>query len=105
MTEEHKLMWEIRAALSPYCVVHRTNVGAGRTASGTYLTTGVPKGYSDLNGHRKSDGRAFYIEVKTESGRVSKEQKHFLDQMRKTNAIAGVCRSVEDALKLIKEEN
>ena len=98
MTEEHKIMLEIMAAISPECVIFRTNVGRGFTPDGRYFSTGVPAGYSDLNGHRKCDGRAVYIEVKTKSGRVSKQQQHFIDRMRETGAIAGVCRCVDDAI-------
>ena len=103
MTKEHRLMLEIMVALSPYCVIFRTNVGRGFTPDGRYFSTGVPKGYSDLNGHRKSDGKAVYLEIKAKSGRVSPEQKHFLEAMQNSGAIAGVCRSVEDALNLIKK--
>ena len=55
-------------------------------------------------GVRKSDGRAVFIEVKTPKGRPTKEQKHFLEQMRNAGAIAGVCRSAEEAMGLVKEE-
>lgn len=101
MTEEHKIQNEIRLALSDKCVIFRTNVVGGYTKDGRYISTGVPKGYSDLNGHRKSDGRAIYIEVKTDSGEASAEQKNFIKQMKATGAIAGICRSADEALKLI----
>lgn len=38
------------------------------------------------------------------SGRASNEQKHFLAEMRKAGAIAGICRSPEEAIKLIQED-
>ena len=101
--KESDIQNEIRSALAPYCVIFRMNVGRAYTADGRWFSSGVPVGFSDLFGFRKSDGRAVFIEVKTKSGRVSKEQKHFLEQMRKTNAIAGVCRSVEEAIRLIEE--
>lgn len=100
---EHDIMNEIRLALSEKCVIFRTNVVSGFTRDGRYISTGVPKGYSDLNGHRKSDGRAVYIEVKTDSGKVSESQKHFIEQMRSTGAIAGICHNAEEALELIEE--
>ena len=104
MTKEHRLMLEIMAAISQECVIFRTNVGRGFTPDGRYFSTGVPAGYSDLNGHRKCDGRAVYIEVKTRSGKVSPQQQHFIDRMRETGAIAGVCRSVDDAINLIQSK-
>lgn len=102
MTAEHKIQNEIRLALADSCIIFRVNVGTGYTADGRYFNTGVPKGFSDLFGFRKSDGRAVFIEVKTPKGRPSVEQVKFLETMRKNGAIAGICRSAEDALKLIQ---
>lgn len=102
MTEEHRIQNEIRLALADSCIVFRMNVGTGYTADGRYFNTGVPKGFPDLFGFRKSDGRAVFIEVKTPKGRPSAEQKKFLETMRNYGAIAGICRSKEDALNLIK---
>ena len=102
MTEEHRIQNEIRAALAPYCVIFRVNVGAGRTEDGRYFSTGVPRGFSDLFGVRLSDGRAVFIEVKTPTGRVSAQQSKFIKSMRACGAIAGICRSAEDAITLIK---
>ncbi|MCQ2173293.1 MAG: VRR-NUC domain-containing protein [Bacteroidales bacterium] len=101
---EHDIQNRIRIAVSPYCVIFRANVGRGLTADGRYFSTGLPVGFSDLFGVRKSDGRAVFIEVKTERGRASEKQKHFLEQMRKFGAIAGIARSPEEAIKLIQEE-
>lgn len=92
---------QIRVALSPYCAVFRVNVGLCYTKDGRPMRTGVPTGFSDLFGHRKSDGRAFYIEVKTDKGKASDDQNHFIAQMDATNAISGICRSPEDALALL----
>ena len=96
----------IRAALSDYAIVFRTNVGKVRTADGRYFDTGLPKGHSDLYGFRKSDGRVFYIEVKTPKGRVRPDQQKFIEIVTENGAIAGVARRVEDALEIIGvEEN
>ena len=101
MTEEHRIQNEIRLALSPYCVIFRINVGKGYTPDSRYFDTGVPKGFSDLFGFRKSDGKAVFIEVKTPTGKPSQEQLKFLDTMRKSGAVAGICRSIGDAMNLI----
>lgn len=103
MTEEHAIQNEIRIALSESCVIFRVNVGSGCTPDGRWFSSGVPPGFSDLFGFRKSDGRAVFIEVKTKTGRASAAQKQFLETVRKSGAIAGICRSAEDALNLIKE--
>ena len=102
MTEEHKLMNEIRLGIADECITFRANVGKGYTKDGRYFNTGLPAGFSDLFGVRISDGKAVFIEVKTKSGRVSGKQKAFIAAMKANNAVAGICRSVEDAKKLIK---
>lgn len=94
----------IRLALSDKCTMFRINVGCFSTADGRYISTGVPKGFSDLFGVRKSDGKAIFIEVKTPNGRVREEQSNFLARMRECGAIAGVCRSAEDAVRLVSED-
>jgi len=105
MTEEHKLMNEIRIALSENgCISFRMNVGKMKTPDGRYFDTGVPVGFSDIFGLRESDGRAFFIEVKTKKGKASPQQKQFLKAMQKAGAIAGICRSPKDAIKLVKGE-
>ena len=87
-----------------FCIIFRMNVGKGYTMDGRWFSSDVPAGFSDLFGVRKSDGRAFFIEVKTPKGRPTKEQKHFLEQMRDAGAVAGICRSAEEAVGLVKEE-
>lgn len=101
---EHEIQNEIRVALSEYCVIFRINVGISYTKDGRYFSTGVPKGFSDLFGVRKSDGKAVFIEVKTAKGKISREQMNFIEKMRNVNAVAGICRSVEDAVDLITKE-
>lgn len=103
MTEEHAIQNQIRAALSDTCVVFRVNVGTGCTQDGRYFTTGVPSGFSDLFGFRKSDGKAIFIEIKTPKGKPTQKQVNFIQQMQLNGAIAGICRCVEDAIKLTKE--
>lgn len=73
MTEEHAIQNKIRIAIAPYCDIFRINVGAGFTKDGRYFNTGVPPGFSDLFGVRKSDGRAVFIEVKTSKGRPTEK--------------------------------
>ena len=102
MTEEHRIQNEIRLVLAEKCVIFRGNVGTGCTKDGRYFSTGLPKGFTDLFGFRKSDGKAIFIEVKTPTGRPTKKQLNFLDTMNKNGAIAGICRSPEEALNLIK---
>ena len=101
---EHDVQNKIRLETSDIAVLFRANVGSGYTFDGRYFDTGLPKGFSDLFGFRHSDGKIFFIEVKTPKGRVSEAQKNFITQMRSHGAVAGVARSVDDALKIIQED-
>lgn len=67
------------------------------------ISTGVPNGFSDLFGHRISDGRAFYIECKSETGKARKSQEKFIAAMKKAGALAGFARSAEEALAIVAE--
>lgn len=104
MTEEHKIQNEIRLAVAPHCDIFRINVGQGYTKDGRYFSTGVPQGFSDLFGVRKSDGKAVFIEVKTSKGRATEKQYNFIQMMKLNGAIAGICRSAEEAVKLVTKE-
>ncbi len=95
---EADLMRSIMVALSADGhFVARANVGLFFTADGRPVKTGLPKGFSDLFGHRASDARAFYLEIKTTTGQASKEQLAFIAAMKKRGALAAIVRSVEDA--------
>lgn len=94
---------EIRIELSKHGLILRQNVGTFYTPYGEKIKIGF-KGLSDLI-YFGNDGLVAFIETKTENGKLRKEQKHFLDTMNERGYVAGVARSVEDALKLIKKTN
>lgn len=105
MEKEHKTQNDIRVGLTEAgCLVFRANVGKVRMADGRYFDTGLPKGFSDLFGFRP-DGQIFFIEVKNKTGRVRPEQVKFIEQMKKRGALAGVARSVEEALDIVQGDN
>ena len=58
-------------------------------------------GEADIRGHRISDGRAFYIEVKLPGEQPRPDQKKFLDAMAAKNAITGCAHNVEEALTIV----
>lgn len=98
---EKQIQNEIRLALSPHAIIFRANVGTFYTKDGRVVNTGLPKGFPDLFGFRKSDGKMFFIEVKNEKGRLRECQVNFINAMEQHQAICGVARSAEDAVRLI----
>ncbi len=97
---ENTIQDQIRSALSYHCVVFRANVGTFKQGN-RFISTGLPKGFPDLFGFRKSDGKMFFIEVKNIKGRLSPEQINFGKQMEEMKVLYGVARSVEDAFKIV----
>ena len=83
------------------CVARNHTVGQFYTKYGSIVNVGH-HGESDIMGHRISDGRAIYIEVKLPGEHPREDQKKFLEAMRNTGAIAGVAHTVEEALDLVK---
>lgn len=99
---EADLMRSIMVALSADGhFVARANVGLFFTKDGRPVKTGLPTGFSDLFGHRLGDCRAFYLEVKTATGRPTEQQLAFIAAMKKRGALAGIVRSVEDARRVL----
>ena len=97
---EKTIQDQIRSALSYHCVVFRANVGTFKQGN-RFISTGLPKGFPDLFGFRKRDGKMFFIEVKNVKGRLSPEQINFGKQMEEAKVLYGVARSVEDAFKIV----
>ena len=98
---EKDIQNQVRLGVSDIAVTFRANVGKLYTEDGRMITTGLPKGFPDLFGYRRSDGRIIFIEVKTAKGRLRSEQAKFLQQVKADGCLAGVARSVEDARRII----
>jgi len=95
----------IRVALAQAgYIVFRANVGKVKTADGRWFDSGLPTGFPDLVGYKPSNGRIFFIEVKTETGRRRKDQIAFANGLRNKNVIYGVCRSAEEAVAIVRNE-
>lgn len=105
LKSEQEVQNEIRVGLTKAGhMVFRTNVGKVRMMDGRWFDTGLPKGHPDLYGFR-SDGQIFYIEVKNEKGRVRPAQEKFIEVVKQRGALAGVARSLEEALEIVNERN
>lgn len=102
MNPETILQNEIIVALCKNgCVIRNHTVGQFYTKYGGIVNIGH-HGESDLMGHRVSDGRAIYIEVKLPGEHPRPDQTKFLNAMRNTGAITGVAHSIEEALEIVK---
>jgi hypothetical protein len=113
---ESSIQNSIRIALSEHGMVFRTNAGEYYQGNIAYShefkqpvlinitkIMGLPKGFTDLL-FCGFNGQVAFVEVKTSTGRIRPEQAKFIDLMQKYKFKAGVARSVNDAIKIIKGE-
>ena len=126
--EETNLQNSIRKDLTkkmPSVRLFRNNVGLGYMGTVAreeppiivlrnyrHVKYGLHVGSSDLIGWRSIEitpdmvGKRIAVfasvEVKTETGKPTDEQKNWIDQVRKAGGIAGVVRSVDDAVRLLE---
>lgn len=101
MTSEQSIQKQIMVALSNAgCTIFRNNVGAV-TVDGRFIRYGVGgNGGSDLIGLTPC-GKFLAVEVKNKKGRASKAQLDFIAHINSVGGIAGIARSVDDALNLL----
>ena len=109
---ETVILNRIRVALSGLAVTFRNHVGMLRDERGQVHKFGLFKGSSDLIGWQSvtvtpdmvGQRVAVFvaIEVKTPTGRVSREQQTFIDRVREAGGRAGVARSPEEALTILQ---
>lgn len=125
MTKELNIQNEIRLNLPENVRMFRNNVGTGwtgksiKTKSGSMLienprplNAGLCVGSSDLIGWTSIEIKPEMIgqkiavftalEIKTETGKISKEQKNFIELIHKFGGIASIIRSVDDLKKVFK---
>jgi len=117
MNKETKIQRAIMLALSEAdCLVFRNEtsgawVGKKIHQAGHQVTLtdarmirfGLCVGSSDLIAIMP-DGRFLAVEVKTETGKATKEQLNFIEQVRKAGGKAGIARSVKDALEILHND-
>lgn len=102
MTQEGALMRRIMLALSEAGArVWRNNAGFATYPNATVVKYGIGNpGGSDLIGLYK--GRFLAVEVKVPGENPTPEQTRFIEGVLAAGGIAGVARSVDDALTLLK---
>ena len=104
---ESALVASIRLALGrdSRVVLWRNNTGSALQDFGSGgmrpLKYGLCVGSSDLIGIVAPHGRLIALEVKTASGRVTREQQQFLSLVERMGGVARVVRSVDDALRAV----
>ena len=114
MASEQTIQQQIRLTCSRGPVrLHRNNTGTLRDANGRPVQFGLAKGSADLIGWTTrtitpdmvGQRVAIFtsIEVKSPTGRVSPEQRQWMEAVQTAGGIAGVARSVEDALRIVTE--
>jgi hypothetical protein len=111
---ETTLQQQIRLAIGtrPEARIFRNQVGSlPDPRTGRLVTFGLAKGSADLIGWRSitvtpdmvGTRLAIFtsIEVKTPTGRVRPEQQAWLETVQQAGGVAGVARSVSDALRIV----
>ena len=110
---EQSIQQHIRIACSTGDTrLFRNNTGTLRDQHGRPVSFGLCKGSADLIGWKQvtvtpemvGQQVAVFtsIEVKTPTGRIRPEQQAWLETVQAAGGIAGVARSVEDALRLTR---
>ncbi len=112
MPSEQTIQQRIRLACSiGTCRLFRNNTGTLRDINGRPVTFGLCKGSADLIGWRSvtitsemvGQQVAIFssIEVKAATGSIRPEQQQWLNAVQAAGGIAGVARSVEEAMDLL----
>jgi hypothetical protein len=112
LASEQTIQQQIRIACSNGDTrLFRNNTGTLRDQHGRPVQFGLCKGSADLIGWKRvtvtpdmvgQQVAVFLsIEVKTPTGRIRPEQQQWLDTVQAAGGIAGVARSVDDALRIV----
>ena len=113
--QETVLQQNIRLALGQHSKLRLFRNETGKLPdprTGRWVQFGLAKGSSDLIGFKTvkitpemigKDLAVFCsVEVKTNTGQISKNQHNWLQAVKKAGGITGVARNVGDALKILK---
>ena len=95
---ESRLVFEVMRELGKYGCVYRCNSGTIKLPGGKVFR-GMPAGFSDIM-LIKPDGTCCFIETKIGKNKTTEQQDAFIEKMRRFNCLAGVARSVADALRI-----
>lgn len=90
---DHRVIWSAR--MNSGATMFEDKNGKRRFVH--FGFTGCPDIIGQLAG-----GQLLALEVKKQNGRIRPEQRFFIDQARNAGACAGIVRSVDDAIELIR---
>ena len=92
--------------------VFRNNVGVAKFPDGGRVVYGLAPGSSDIVGWRvvmitpdrvgRNIAQFLAIEVKTQTGRISAEQRNFLDAVTDAGGVSAVVRSPDEAVAVVR---
>ena len=88
LLKEKDITHQIRNVLKTFGIFHYKNHGG----------LGSAPGLPDITGCLK-DGRGFWIEVKTDKGRLSPHQERFIQNINDAGGLAFVARSVDEVIE------
>jgi hypothetical protein len=102
----HPTEAQVLKTIMAYLRVHPKVGLVIRVNSGTFaeddrfIQSNSQRGMSDLFGTLKT-GQAYFIEVKSHSGKLMAHQSEFLLKALESNALAGVAREISDVDKIL----
>ena len=81
---------------------HHLNVGTYKLADGTYINTGLPKGWPDLQIIKP--GEVFFVETKIRPRKPSKEQLEFIELLTSMGINVYVVYTIEEFEEIVNEK-
>ena len=84
-------------------VCHHLNVGTFKLEDGTYINTGLPKGFPDLQIIKP--GEVFYVETKIKPRKPSKEQLEWIAFLKSMKIGAYVVYTMEEFEEIVNEKS
>jgi predicted porin len=97
----------VLASVIRYLKIHRAvawaqrmNTGAVSMGDSRYMRFGF-KGCSDIIG-QLYDGRFLAIECKSDKGRLTEEQRNFIERVNRHGGLAGMVRSIDEVDALLQ---
>ncbi len=81
--------------------VFRNNTGVLKDKTGRPVKFGLCKGGSDIIGICP-DGKFLAVEVKRANGKPTEHQMRFIDMIRSMGGRAGIARSAQDAIDIMR---